>query len=460
MPAGDLGKRNNRKRIKHPTQRKTSGYGGGHNVVPYIEPRHFKQAYQPDRRIPTELLRAAMRTAPVRRAIERIADGIFAMNFTVHPPKGKEDSEEARDKANSIKEALMVPNWDDDETYYTLLYKVIAEMLGLGFACVEKQMGNEDKLFWLWVADGSRIAANPKWSPGSDEPRFFERGHYKDSSWGAQKPFMEDEMFLFQKIHASHEMVPPSPVEIAFPHICSWLGLHNFQQETTSRATSQYMLDLGDVSQEELSAFRSYWKNEIEGTGNTPIAAGKGQIGTTKIGARNDSELFHQYDEKLLRLIASCFNLSPRNYGVTEKDNRATAGVAADADFQDAVLPYAYCFFGTINAKVLNRWFPGFRIEINDTEPRTETQEVKIAVDLYKAGLITKNEARLRAGHEDLEQVGDRFKDGSTLEDPEPAEGESPPNNGTNQKQSLSEKEAPTRGNKEKKDMGSKVEQK
>lgn len=86
-----------------------------------------------------------------------------------------------------------------------------------------------------------------------------------------------------------------------------------------------------------------------------------------------------------------CFNIS-------ESDNRATAGVAADASFQDAILPYALTLEEHIDIEVVQKYCPGFRTALADTEPRTEAEESKRAIDVFSSGIASRDEAREMAG--------------------------------------------------------------
>ena len=112
-----------------------------------------------------------------------------------------------------------------------------------------------------------------------------------------------------------------------------------------------------------------------------------------------------------------CFN-------ITEPDNRATAGVAADASFQDAILPYSLTMQDHWNEEVVGHYEPGFTCELSDTEPRGEDAEAQTAINIFQSGISNRNESRARVGLPLIEgDVGEAFFDGKSVKDVKDKEG-------------------------------------
>ncbi len=110
------------------------------------------------------------------------------------------------------------------------------------------------------------------------------------------------------------------------------------------------------------------------------------------------------------------YNIEPAH------DNRATAGVAADAVFQEAISPISGLVSEALTYDVIDFYYEGFSHSYEDTEPRNEDAEADRAGKLYKEYLLaTRNEARAMAGLESIGPAGDYFADGmhiSGKEDP------------------------------------------
>jgi hypothetical protein len=376
---------------------------------------HFQRSLQTLDRVSIRELRKFSRTIPARKAIRRIANGVLRMPWTVLPPGDLAKDETALTEALVLKRALQKPNREDHNLYSKLVRAIIHEMCTIGFAAIERQPGKSDSQpFWLWVANGEHIRLNTVWEPdrAGVVPRYYDVSPMPGGNPGI--PLMAENLFIIQPECNTYELVPPSPLEVAYRMIQAWMGIGDFQQSTTTQAVRDYILVLKGAGEEDVKGFREYWKTEIEGTGDVPILGGDG-VDVVKLGAKNDEELYPKYAEMLLRLIALAFDLAVRDYNITESDNRATAGVAADATFQDAILPMSLLIQEHFQLEVIDVFAPGFELVITDTEKRSEDAEAQTASLLYEKKVITRNEARLRAGEETIDG-GDIFFDGSAVE--------------------------------------------
>jgi len=370
------------------------------------------------RRVPLSRLRSLANTLPAQRCIRRIANTILSMPWAIAPPEEDKEKKQAIVLAKKLGKALRRPNREfTHNTYGKWLKATVTEISTIGFAAIERQKGTEStQPFWLWVADGGAIHANPEWQPNLEKvvPKFFDYGA------GTPQGIYSENMFLVQDYANAYEIIAPSTIEVAYNMIEAWLGISKFQFTTTSNAIREYMLILEEVqNQQDLELFREYWRVEVEGEGHVPILNGK--VSVTKLGARNDEELYPRYCEYLLRMIALAFGMTPRDMNISEHDNRATAGVAADASFQDAAKPMAECLREHINGEVIDYYYPGFEFEYADIEPRNQDQEANTAKTLFDSKIISKNEARQRVGEERLEAGGEVFSDGVKVgEEPAP----------------------------------------
>lgn len=388
------------------------------STVPRLDPTsHFQRSLQGSTSVSAKELRNLGETVLVQKAISRIVNGILAMPWQVLPPKEDMKKESAIARADELRQALLHPVREGEHnTYAKLIHAIVAELITIGVAAVERHPGAPGtQPFWLYLADSTRIRLNQDWTPEQSGiiPRYYEAVDH--DYW---TPFLSRDMFLIQQKATTHQLVPPSPVAIAHQLISAWLGVSQYQNDTVSRGVRSYMLNIEDeeIDDEQLLAFREYWRRDVEGKGEIPILAGK--VKKTDLNSRTDDELYPKYTEYRLRLIALAFNLSARDYNIVEPDNRGTAEIAADQTFAQAVLPMAMCIGDHMNLEVIDYYEPGFRILYTDTEPRGEKEESDIAANLYEKGVITRNESRARVGNDAI-ATGDRFVDGTTPEDAE-----------------------------------------
>jgi hypothetical protein len=369
-------------------------------------------------------------TAPAQICLSHVIDGVAQMSIEVVPPDRLKNDPVARKVCKRISRSLKHSNIDEQSTYKEFISAIITDLMVLGISAIERKFQplvnipdptdpaeaeRNDILaqeVWQWAVDPTRIHQNDEWTPQSlSEPRYFYQGTagaHDKSKW---TPLFSEDLYTIRQ-YATTWGRPPSAFEVVYDVIQSWLGLNKFQSNTTSKARQEFLIDLGPVSGDELKAFREFWQIDVEQSGQPPIVGTKGSgLNVVKIGATSDDGLYLKYEEKILRLIALIFKLSPRDMNITEPDNRATAGVSADASFQKAILPMATTLLDAFQSEIVDLYYPGYRLRFVDSEPRNEAEESETASNLYEKGIITLNEARVRCKQDRiLTPDGDKFK--------------------------------------------------
>jgi len=397
---------------------------------PEIDPTiEFQRSVRLRTRPSFELLRMATRVGPVSKCIQRIQRGLVLMPWHISPPKEDRNKPGAIQRAEEIKGSLLRPNYElAQNTYTKYTNAVVKDLLTLNYAAIQRMHGNDNLLakdrrvrkFFAFCVDAAKIEFNDAWQDNPEEARYLYRN---DSD---TRMLADEDMYIIQIDSASYELMPPSPVEVAFPYILSWLALNNFQHTSTSKVSAKYILDIGDVNQSELDAFREYWNTKVEIDRQTPIAGGKGLIKVVTLGASSDSELYLGWTELLLRLICMPFGLTPKDLG-HEQFTYATAGVSADASYQEGVVPIANIVNEHENLELIDYYEPGFTKDYADIEKRTEEQEASRATMLFKENLATRNEMRLDTGLQPIGPAGDKFMDGTGLDGEAPQQAVLPP---------------------------------
>lgn len=370
------------------------------NLDPMGLLRRSINAYDQRRRSSWELTILAA-FPPVARAIERVTTGVLNMRWSVLPPIKQEHDERAVETARWLGESLQNPNTQGDGID-GLLAAIVRDLLVHSVAGIERQPGDSDQAFWLWAIDPTKLELIESWEPDSDLPR------YRYSSGMSTVDLQNDQAFLIKRLGSSADPLPRSPVEIAAPVVLSWISLLDYQSIQTSKSNPSTLIHLGDVSKEELEEFRDYWEYEVLQQSKQPSMGSKGTPQILRLNSQTDEGLYLKYAEYLLRMIAICFNLTPRDLGLTDHDNRATAGEAASSTHADAVAPIARLVFRRLQHEVIDFYFPGYRLQLVDTEPRTETEEAERAVMLWEKGVITLNQTLIAVGMEPIGPEGDR----------------------------------------------------
>jgi hypothetical protein len=397
-------------------------YGTEFNVDGNFNRSINKTNGEQGRLTPQELIRIS-RTPLFDRAIERIANGVASMPWTVNLPPEKTDDEGSKKIAKRIEKAISHPNSERQETYTEFIKAIVRDILIFGVSAIERQPGMPDpdfQSFWLWAHKVENLEIDERWQAAQEGlyPRFWYR---VDDEWNPGglssewRPIYNQNLFLIKTRSSTRERVPPSPVEIAYRDMCTWLGLHGYQEETVTKAVRDYMICLKNEGDAGVQAFREYWENNVVGQGEIPIVGG--EVDVVKFGAKTDQELFPNYTEYLAGLIALVFGLLKRDFGYVDDANYATADIGSQTSFQEGIRPVAEAVIEALDQKAVAFYHDGFSIGLADRNPQKELDEAERSDLLFDGGIMFLDEAREANG---LSPVpgGDRFKDGrSSLAD-------------------------------------------
>jgi hypothetical protein len=147
---------------------------------------------------------------------------------------------------------------------------------------------------------------------------------------------------------------------------------------------------------------RTYFKNEIEGQGRTPLfGGGDKEPKVLELHPEGDNALYLKYQELLKAEIATSFDISPQNLGLERDINRNTAEIAEDRDIAQAIGPW-----GRKVASQMTRESIQGRLGFSQLEFRfkgLDRDDEKISAEVfqieYQNNATTPNEYRARKGH-------------------------------------------------------------
>jgi hypothetical protein len=299
---------------------------------------------------PWNLRRFAESPIP-RRAINAIKDPVAALKWEIRP---LEDVPALPDQARRIKAArysFSHPNRDD--SWRSFSEQVIEDVLTAACGAIELgRSTNPDRPLWLWPVDGLSIQLFPGWTGDTREARYAQATGFSS----ANILLRNDELMYIKTNPRTSTPFGLGPLEVAFSTINHLLGATNTAAKTASNQQPQGILDLGEgVSEPQVTAFRSYWRHEVEGRGITPIIGGQKQPQFIRLFKGDDSDMRLEWQNFLIRVIAASFNLSPLALGLERDVNRSTAEVMGDKDHQHAVKPMANLLAEHLTREALHR---------------------------------------------------------------------------------------------------------
>lgn len=347
-------------------------------------------------------LRFFSRTPYARRAINAIKGPVAGLQWNVTPKAAFAKSASACADGERIRRCLDQPNPAD--SFRSLLEQLIEDALVGGAGVLEQAIsGDSNRPLWLWPVDALTIQPVGKWDGSPDSVRFYQgigqTGGSLMSEIDARQLKAKDIVYMRMN-PASDSPYGFGPLEIAYMSVARQLGVATYAANVASNAQPQNLIYAGADSQEQLLAFRAYWRNEIEGQGQTPVIGGATKPDVLKLHPGGDDALYLKWQQFLIREIATAFNLSPQNLGLEADVNRNTSEVAEDRDWDAAILPMALMVQAHLNRDVLigRLGMPHLEFGFVGLDRDDEKANADIYETHYQGNAITPNEYRASIG--------------------------------------------------------------
>lgn len=366
-----------------------------------------KLAYKPTPRN----LRWFSRNPYARRAINSIKNPISMLEWEVVPRPGVEMNKELERQIEVAMFCLDHPNHDD--TMRSMLEQVVEDIL-LGAGAIEMQKGASiDRPLWLFPVDGLTIQIFPDWDGDKEMARYAQivgYGNYSGTPMtGSDVKLRNDELIYLRPNPTTASPFGVGPLEITFNTVSRILGVAEFSGNVATNARPSIGVDLGDGATETtLNAFRSYWRNEVEGQGNMPIFAMTSTANDGKTRGpsvmrfypEGDDGLYLKYQEFLQRELAAGFDMSPQNLGIERDVNRNTAEVGQERDSRQGIKPYAQAIQSQISREAINAklGFHQLLFKFKGIEAEDELNIAKVYEIEYRNNAVSPDEYRTRRG--------------------------------------------------------------
>lgn len=356
-----------------------------------------RPAYKPTPRN----IRYFSRTPYARRAINAIKNSIAQLSWEIVAKPGAVMSKELERQMEVVYTCFEHPN--EDDSFSTFTEQVIEDMM-CGAGAAEQEIGGDpSRPLWLWPVDGLSIQIFPFWEGGANEARYAQVLGYGSPGGSYDAIHLRNDQLIYIKPNpTTADPFGFGPLEIAFTTIGRQLGVAEYAGLVSSNAQPSTGLWMGNIDAQTLAAFRSYWRNEIEGQGRMPIFGGGDKSPESlPFKPEGDSALYLKYQEMLKSEIATAFDISPQNLGLERDINRNTAEVAEDRDVAQAIGPWGRKYAGQLTRESIQGLLGFSQLEFRfkglDRDDEKESAEVfKLE---YESNACTPNEYRARKGH-------------------------------------------------------------
>lgn len=312
-------------------------------------------------------LRRFSEIPPARRAITNITQPILDQQWIICPEDDDisiaDDSIDLTTKVRIMiaTNNLLHPN--NGESWRVFLSRILEDIVVGGFGAAEiRRTFYPFKPFNFFSTDGQSLNINSLWNGDPDDIRYEQVIGYNNSSITQLNSFpsvkLSDEELMYCMLNPrSNTPFGFGYIETAYMLINAWIGAFSFAEKKASNAIPNKMIFLGEgIDPSYVEIFRHYWRNEIEGQGETPIIGGGKAPSTLDLGQSGEDQLWIKWQEFLIRLIAIATNQSPMSLGLERDVNRSTAESSTQKDWQ-IVEPVAQIIADHITHDILRKNF-------------------------------------------------------------------------------------------------------
>jgi HK97 family phage portal protein len=353
-------------------------------------------------------LRRFSKTVYARRAINRIKGSIAELEWVIRPKKGVKLNKELQRQIDVVTACFARPNHDD--SFRTLLEQSVEDYLICGAGAIEQEVGGDKvRPLWMWPVDALSIQVYAGWSGDKNEARYMQTLGYGNVGSQQGIPLRNDQLIYIRKDPSTENPFGIGCLEVAFNSINRQLGVAEFAGQLTSNSQPENLIQFVGMDPTNLDRLRDWWRNEIEGQGQTPLLGGD-ELKVHKLRGTTDDALYLKYQDFVLREIATAFELSPQNLGVEADVNRNTSEVSDDRDWDSAIIPAATNFSSYLTREAIEGRLGFSQIEFAflGLDREDELNLAKVYEVEYRNNAITPNEYRELRGRAPVDsQWGD-----------------------------------------------------
>lgn len=344
-------------------------------------------------------LRYFSRTPYARAAIRRIRDSIQRLEWEIVPNTHVKRNRNI-DKQIAVATACFNhPN--NDINWQEFIGQVTEDWCVVGAGCIEQQLGNDPiRPLWMWPVDAQSIQIFAAWDGSPDEARYVQTIGYSNVGFLEGRQLRNDELVYIRANSSTESPYGVAPLEVAFNTINRQLGVADYAGNLATNAQPQMLLHFPDADEAMVRGFRALWINQIEGQGTTPIFGGPKTPEAVQLHPGGDEALYLQYQEFVIREIATAFGLSPMNLGIAKDVNRNTAEVEEDRDWDNAIVPPAELICSYLTRETLHAKLGYYQLKFKFKGLYREDEESQSTIyeTYYKNNRTTPNMHRIECG--------------------------------------------------------------
>lgn len=373
------------------------------------------------------LRRSALSVHIVRICINVLKEKITKTKWIVQPvdPLKRKSKGKPDERINEVVSLFNHPN-SNDETFRTLLDKILEDLLVLDAVAIEKTRFPTGELAELHFVDAATIRPvfdeygnqdvmiplDTKREGEEDLPvsylQVLNNSQYGGPESGDIVAAWPKKDFIYFHMHPQGSMegfgYGLSPIEGILSVVANILNADNYNSTYFEEGSFPPILlhFTGNSTARDLNALREYLYQELTGNFHRPAVttgATKPEVIDLKADSNRDMQ-FMEYQDWLARLCAAAFGLAAQDIGITDKMNRATSEVQADLSDSKGYSSILELLKEVFNQQIIWKDFGYLDLEfdwVNDDTMKKDEASVMYDRDL-KNGTRTMNEIRQKIG--------------------------------------------------------------
>lgn len=361
---------------------------------PYV-PESLHRLNQPLlKAIPYNIRRFSETPVP-RKAINIIKNAVTSLDWNVTTiPEVDEDSETEK-RVRVATACLRRPN--NVDSFRTFLEAVVEDIIVNGEGCIEPRLTPWFKRpVKMWPVDSTTIRIYADWTESTpDRPRFAQMTGLKGER--GIVAFLNSELIYIKDNPRSNTPFGLGKLQTAFTTVMAFLGAQDMASKAgADQVHKTWLWWQQPVVPAHMQTVRRHIQNDLEGQAKISLMAGLKKPDIIDVQAVNPEDLLLDWQEFLIRIIASAFDLSPMALGIERDVARNTGEVMALADFRQAIVPMARRIEDSFTRDLIHG-FLGWRdlqFEFQGLDDPNKLNRVSIQQRQFMMSAITPDEIR------------------------------------------------------------------
>ena len=383
----------------------------------------YKPPYGYPRMINLAYLRRLAKSPYCFMTINTICDQVASVQWEIQPVDKDEIRPETKDHIREVTEFFSNPN-GNDESFSHLLRRLVRDVLEVDSGVMVKVFDKAKRLNGLMVYDGATFTKNPDMHGsmvGRDE--FVAKNEmslnaaYYQYGWHVPHskpiPFGRREIVWLERNPRSDNYYGRSPVEVlsdviqALVYGSTW-HLEYFSQNEIPKG----ILSLIGSGGKNLKAFKQRFRRQLIKTDEFgdkrryfhTIPLTNEEVKFTQLQFDANQLQIIEMQKWFIKILASCFGVTPSELGFTEGINRATDLSQSRVFKRKAIKPMLNMIEYALNTQVIPEFgYNDIKFSFVMEDLEEETIKSRLRISDVRAGIRTVNEIREEMGLEPVE---------------------------------------------------------